>query len=75
MWKRRNVRTFYFKKFILYTINDTINKDINTKNVILDPFNSTFENNNDGSNKSRIYDNNLEIINNDVYFFVKIQKH
>ena len=29
----------------LYTINDTINKDINTKSVILAPFNSTFENN------------------------------
>ena len=27
----------------LYTINDTINKDINTKNVILTPFNSTLK--------------------------------
>ena len=58
----------------LYTINDTINKDINTKSVILAPFNSTFENNNDGSNESRIYDNNLEIINNDVYFFCENAK-
>ena len=58
----------------LYTINDIINKDINTKSVILAPFNSTFENNNDGSNESRIYDNNLEIINNDVYFFCENAK-
>ncbi len=46
-----------------------INKDINTKSAILTPFNSTFENNNDRNNESRIYDKNLEIINNDVYFF------
>ena len=52
----------------LYTINDEINKDICTKSVILAPFNSTIENNEERE-KYILENNNNLCVRNDVFLF------
>jgi serine/threonine protein kinase len=52
----------------LYTINDEVNKDIRTKSVILAPFNSTIQNNEERE-KFLLENNNDLNIRNDVFLF------
>ena len=52
----------------LYTINDEVNKDIRTKSVILAPFNSTIETNEERE-KFLLENNNDLNIRNDVFLF------
>ena len=52
----------------LYTVNDEINKDIRTKSLILAPFNSTIENNEDRE-KYLLENKNSLYVRNDVFLF------
>jgi hypothetical protein len=52
----------------LYTVNDEVNKDIRTKSLILAPFNSTIENNEDRE-KYLLENKNSLYVRNDVFLF------